>query len=170
MSLTAKLASGSHVEMTQLVMPGDGNIHGTTFGGRIMQWIDLCAAMASQRHCRMPVVTASIDRLDFLGPVRIGEMAVLHAQVNAVFGTSMEVGCEVWAENPISGERRKCCDSFLTFVALGPDGKPARAPLLLTASEEEAARATAAQERRSTRLAQRPRRQDPSAPVPGDPP
>lgn len=157
-SLTAKLASGSHVEMTQLVMPGDGNVHGTAFGGRIMQWIDLCAAMACQRHCRMPVVTASIDRLDFLGPVRIAEMAILRAQVNAVFGTSMEVGCEVWAENPITGERRKCCDSFLTFVALGPDGKPARAPLLLAASQEEVERAAAAQGRRAARLAQRLRR------------
>jgi len=156
-SVTAKLASGSRVEMTELVMPGDGNLHGTAFGGRIMQWIDLCAAMASQRHCRMPVVTASIDRLDFLGPVRIGEMAILRAQVNAVFGTSMEVGCEVWAEHPQSGERRKCCDSFLTFVALGPDGKPARVPLLLTASDEEATRASAARGRRAARLALRPR-------------
>ena len=91
--LTAKLASGSKVEMTQLVMPGDGNILGTAFGGRIVQWIDLCAAMAAQRHCRMPVVTASIDRLDFLEPVRIADIALLRAQVNAVFGSSMEIGC-----------------------------------------------------------------------------
>ncbi len=157
--ITAKLASGSRVEMTQLVMPGDGNIHGTAFGGRIMQWIDLCGAMAAQRHCRMPVVTASIDRLDFLGPVRIAEMALLHAQVNAVFGSSMEIGCEVFAENPIDGERRKCCDAFLTFVALGPDGKPARAPLLLTATEEEAHRVAEATARRTRRLAERKRGQ-----------
>jgi acyl-CoA hydrolase len=156
--LTAKLAAGSKVEMTQLVMPGDGNVLGTAFGGRIMQWIDLCAAMAAQRHCRMPVVTASIDRLDFIGPVRIADVAILRAQVNAVFGTSMEVGCEVLAENPLTGDRRRCCDAFLTFVALGPDGKPGRAPLLLTATEEEARRVAEATARRAARLAERPRR------------
>jgi acyl-CoA hydrolase len=153
--MTAKLASGSRVEMTQFVMPGDGNLHGTAFGGRIMQWLDLACAMSSQRHCRMPVVTASIDRLDFLAPVNIGEMAILRAQVNAVFGSSMEVGAEVWAENPLSGERRKCCDAFLTFVALDADRKPARAPMLLTETEEEARRVEEATRRRAARLAQR---------------
>jgi len=153
--LTAKLASGSRVEMTQFVMPGDGNLHGTAFGGRIMQWLDLASAMSCQRHCRMPVVTASIDRLDFLAPVCIGEMAILRAQVNAVFGSSMEVGAEVWAENPLTGERRKCCDAFLTFVALGPDRRPVRAPILLTETAEEAQRAKEAAQRRTARLAQR---------------
>jgi acyl-CoA hydrolase len=153
--LSAKLASGSRVEMTQFVMPGDGNLHGTAFGGRIVQWLDLAAAMACQRHCRMAVVTASIDRLDFLAPIRIGEIAILRAQLNAVFGSSMEVGAEVWAENPLSGERRKCCDAFLTFVALGADRRPARVPLLLTETEEEARRAEQAGERRAARLAQR---------------
>jgi len=157
--IRAKLAAGSRVEMTQLVLPGDGNSLGNAFGGRIMQWIDLCAAMAAQRHCRMPVVTASIDRLDFIAPVRLAEMAILRAQVNAVFGSSMEVGCEVLAENPLTGERRRCCDAFLTFVALGPDGKPGKAPLLLTATEEEASRVAAATERRTARLAERARRQ-----------
>jgi acyl-CoA hydrolase len=153
--LSAKLASGSRIEMTQFVMPGDGNLHGTAFGGRIMQWLDLAAAMACQRHCRMPVVTASIDRLDFNAPVRIGEMAILRARLNAVFGSSMEVEAEVLAENPLTGEQRRCCDAFLTFVALGPDGRPARAPLLLTETEEEARRAEEAAERRAVRLAQR---------------
>jgi acyl-CoA hydrolase len=154
----AKLASGSRVEMTQLVMPGDGNIHGSAFGGRIMQWIDLAGAMAAQRHCRMPVVTASIDRLDFLEPVRINDIAVVRAQVNAVFGTSMEVGVEVLAENPVSGERRACCDAFLTFVALSPEGNPARAPLLLTETAEEAQRLREAKARREVRLAGRKKR------------
>jgi len=155
--LTAKLASGSRVEMTQLVMPGDGNVLGTAFGGRIMQWVDLAAAMAAQRHCRTPVVTASIDKLDFLAPVRLGHLAIIRAQVNAVFGTSMEVGAEVLDENPITGERLKCCDAFLTFVSLGADGRPTRAPPLLTGSEEEARRVREAQARREVRLAERKR-------------
>ncbi|HEY7725918.1 MAG TPA: acyl-CoA thioesterase [Anaeromyxobacteraceae bacterium] len=153
--LTAKLASGSRVEMTQLVMPGDGNLLGTAFGGRIMQWIDLAAAMSAQRHARAPVVTASIDRLDFLSPVKIGHLAIVRALVNAVFGSSLEVGAEVWAEDPRTGDRKKCCDAFLTFVSLGADGKPAKAPLLLTETEEEARRAREAAERRALRLAAR---------------
>jgi len=153
--LAAKLASGSRVEMTQLVMPGDGNVLGTAFGGRIMQWIDLAAAMAAQRHCRTPVVTASIDKLDFLAPVRIGQIAIIRAQVNAVFGTSLEVGAEVWAEDPITGGHSKCCDAFLTFVSLGADGRPARAPQLVTETGEEAARVRQAHARREHRLGER---------------
>jgi acyl-CoA hydrolase len=153
--LTAKLASGSRAEMTHLVMPGDGNVLGTAFGGRIMQWVDLCAAVAAQRHCRTPVVTASIDKLDFLAPVRLGQIAILRARVNAVFGSSLEVETEVWAEDPITGGRSKCCDAFLTFVSLGADGKPTRAPLLLTETEEEAVRARQALARREHRLAER---------------
>lgn len=157
MTEPAKPASGSRVEMTELVMPGDGNVRGTAFGGRIMQWIDLAAAMSCWRHARMPVVTASIDRLDFIAPVRIGEVAILLAQVNAVFGSSMEVGCVVWAEDPLTGERRKCCDSFLTFVALDAAGRPARAPALRADTDDEARRAREAEARRKARLAGRRR-------------
>ena len=155
--LTAKLASSSTVEMTQLVMPTDANGLGTAFGGRIMQWIDLAASMAGMRHCRTPVVTASIDQLAFLAPIRVGDIVVLKAQVNAVFGSSMEVEVDVQAEAPSTGERRDCCAAFLTFVSLGAGGKPARAPLLLPQTEDEEQRARAAAARRGDRLARRPR-------------
>lgn len=155
--LTAKLASTSKVEMTQLVMPSDANALGTAFGGRVMQWTDLAAAMAAMRHARGSVVTASIDQLAFLAPIRVGQMVILRAQVNAVFGSSMEVEVNVAAEDPASGERRHCCEAFLTFVALGPEGKPTRAPLLLTETEEEEQRAHDAAGRRAERLARRRR-------------
>ncbi|HTT71159.1 MAG TPA: acyl-CoA thioesterase [Anaeromyxobacteraceae bacterium] len=155
--LTAKLASTSRVEMTELVMPSDANVLGTAFGGRVMQWTDLAASMAAMRHARMPVVTASIDELAFLSPIRVGEIAVLRAQVNAVFGSSMEVEVAVSAESPAAGEKRPCCRAFLTFVALGPDGKPAKAPLLLTETGEEERRAREAERRREERLARRRR-------------
>src|SRR5512139_2100759 len=114
--MTAPLpASASRVEVTHLVQPGDANVMGTAFGGMVMQWTDVAAAMSAMRHARLPVVTASIDQLSFLAPVRIGQMALLHAQVNAVFATSMEVGVEVLTEDPRTGERRKCCDAHLTF-------------------------------------------------------
>ncbi len=156
-NLTANLASTSCVEMTQLVMPSDANALGNAFGGRIMQWTDLAAAMSAMRHARMPVVTASIDQLAFLAPIRVGHIVVLRAQVNAVFRSSMEVEVSVAAEDPATGERRRCCAAFLTFVVLGPDGRPTKAPLLLTATEEEAQRAREAAARRADRLAARRR-------------
>jgi acyl-CoA hydrolase len=155
--LTAKLASSSSVDMTELVMPSDANTLGTAFGGRVVQWIDLAAGMAAMRHCRMPVVTASIDQLAFLAPIRVGDMVVLRAQVNAVFGTSMEVQVDVEAEQRATGDRQACCEAFLTFVALDPEGKPTRAPLLLPQTEEEERRARDAASRRSARLARRAR-------------
>jgi acyl-CoA hydrolase len=151
----AKPAAGSRTEVTHLVMPSDANSLGTAFGGMVMQWTDLAASMAAMRHARTPVVTASIDQLSFLAPIRIGHMAILTAQVNAVFGTSMELGVEVVTEDPRSGERRKCCDAYLTFVALGPDGKPTRAPPLLVESDEERRRERDARARREARLALR---------------
>ncbi len=153
--LTAKLASTSRVEMTQFVLPGYANSFGNAFGGRVMQWIDLAAAMAAMRHTRMPVVTAAIDRLAFHAPIRVAQIAILRAQVNAVFGSSMEIEVTVDAEDPRTGERKLCCDAFVTFVALGPDGKPAKAPLLLTETEDEVRRAQAAAARRADRITKR---------------
>lgn len=153
LAMTAgKPASESHVELVELVMPGDANVLGTAFGGKIMQWTDLAAALAAMRHARLPVVTASIDQLSFLAPVRIGHVAIFQAQVNAVFSTSMEVGVVVLTEDPGSGARRKCCDAFLTFVALGPDGKPTAVPPLAASTEEERRRERDARTRRESRL------------------
>jgi acyl-CoA hydrolase len=147
-----KPASASRVEVTHLVQPGDANVMGTAFGGIVMQWTDVAAAMAAMRHARLPVVTASIDQLSFLAPVRIGQIAILHAQVTAVFATSMEVGVEVVTEDPGSGEQRKCCDAYLTFVALGPDGRPTAVPPLLAGTDEERRRERDARVRREARL------------------
>ena len=149
----AKLASTSRVEMTQLVLPSYANSLGNAFGGRVMQWIDLAAAIAAMRHARMPVVTASIDQLVFRAPIRVSQIAILRAQVNAVFGSSLEIEVTVEAEDPRSGERKLCCDAFLTFVALGPEGTPAKAPLLLTETEDKVRRAEEAAGRRAVRIA-----------------
>ncbi len=157
MSEPAKTPSESIVEMTQLVMPTDANTRGTAFGGKIMQWIDLAAAMAAMRHARMPVVTASIDQLNFLAPVRIGHVAILRARLNAVFGSSLEIEVEVANEDPLTGDRRRCCDAFLTFVALDQDGRPSPAPPLRAETEGEKRREREARERRAQRLAQRRR-------------
>jgi acyl-CoA hydrolase len=153
-----KPASLSRVEAAHIVMPSDANLHGNAFGGMVMQWIDLTAAMAAMRHARLPVVTASVDQLSFLAPMRVGHMAILSARVNAVFGTSMEVEVEVVAEDPESGVRVNGCDAFLTFVALAPDGRPTPIEPLLCETDAERSREVEARERRTARLAQRKRR------------
>jgi len=153
--MTPVPASASHVEMTQLVMPSHANSHGTAFGGTVMAWTDLAAGMAAMRHARLPVVTASIDQLVFRSPVRIGQIALVRAQVNAVFATSMEVGVVVLTEEPLTGERHLCCEAFLTFVALGPDQHPRPVPPLQVESEVERERQRGAGTRRAARLALR---------------
>lgn len=150
-----KPASASRVEVTHLVMPGDANALGSAFGGMVMQWIDLAAGMAAMRHSRMPCVTVSIDQLTFLAPVRIGHMAILVAQVNAVFTTSMEIGVTVTTEDPATGERRKCCDAYLSFVALDEAKRRAPVPRLVVETDEERRREADARVRRQARLALR---------------
>jgi acyl-CoA hydrolase len=150
--MTPVPAARSHVELTELVMPSHANSHGTAFGGTVMSWIDLAAGMAAMRHARLPVVTASIDQLAFRSPVRIGQIALVQAQVTAAFSTSMEVGVLVLTEEPLSGERHLCCEAFLTFVAIGPAGRPVPVLPLLAESDEERRREREAGTRRASRL------------------
>jgi 4-hydroxybenzoyl-CoA thioesterase len=115
--------------MTQIVMPMHTNgVAGVMFGGIMMQWIDVCAGVAAMRHASGAVLTASIDRLDFLSPVRVGEIVVLQAQVNYAGKTSMEVGCRVETEDMRSRSRRYTTKAYLTFVAVDQDGRPTPVP------------------------------------------
>ncbi len=138
--------------MAEVVLPQDANPNGTAFGGKIVQWIDLCAGVAAGRHCRRPVVTASMDDLHFHAPIKIGYVALLTAKITAVFRTSMEVSVRVMAENPLTGERSLCTSAFLTFVGLGPDGRPAEVPPLIVETPEERDAFERARERRAARL------------------
>src|SRR5262249_3476737 len=111
--------------MTEIVMPAHTNgAQGVMFGGIIMQWIDVCSGVAAMRHAAGAGVTASIDRLDFLSPVRLGDVVILTAQVNFAAHTSMEVGCRVETEDPRTRERRYTTRAYLTFVAVDENGKP----------------------------------------------
>ena len=139
--------------MTQIVMPMHTNgVSGVMFGGVMMQWIDVCAGVAAMRHASGAVLTASIDRLDFLSPVQVGEIVVLQAQVNYAGRTSMEVGCRVETEDMRTGTRRYVTKSYLTFVAVDAHGKPRTIPPLELASEEDNRRHADAQLRRKARL------------------
>ncbi len=139
--------------MTQIVMPMHTNgIAGVMFGGIMMQWIDVCAGVAAMRLARGAVVTASIDRLDFLSPVKVGETVVLQAQVNAASHTSMEVGCRVETEDMKTGTRRYVTKAYLTFVATDERGRPRSLPALVLESEDDRRRHADAERRRSERL------------------
>ena len=139
--------------MTQIVMPMHTNgVAGVMFGGVMMQWIDVCAGVAAMRLAAGSVLTASIDRLDFLSPVRVGEVVVLQAQVNFTGATSMEVGCRVETEDMRTGERRYVTKAYLTFVAVDANGKPRPIPPLELATEDDRRRHADAEYRRAARL------------------
>jgi acyl-CoA hydrolase len=138
--------------MTQIVMPTHTNQRGSLFGGVIVQWIDVSAAVAAMRHAGSNVVTASIDRLDFLSPVNLGDVVLLQAQVNYAGRTSMEVGCRVEVENPITRERRYTTKAYLTFVALDEHNLPVQVPKLVLKTAEERRRFRDARDRRADRL------------------
>ncbi|PIS11541.1 MAG: acyl-CoA thioesterase [Bdellovibrio sp. CG10_big_fil_rev_8_21_14_0_10_47_8] len=143
--------------MTQLVLPSHTNALDTIFGGVIMSWIDICAAIAAQRHSRKVVVTASMDQMSFVAPVKKGWVVNLRARVNFVAKTSMEVGVRVDAENPKTGETFHTATAYLTFVALGDDGKPSSVPPLVTDTPEDKRRFQEAESRRQIRLANKKR-------------
>jgi acyl-CoA hydrolase len=144
-------------EYAELALPTDANGLGNVLGGKVMHLVDLAGAMAAMRHARRPVVTASIDHMNFLHPIRIGQLIVMHSQVNRAFQTSMEVGVKVMVEDLMTGKKRHTCSAYLTFVALDTDGKPAPVPPVIPETEEEERRYREAQERREYRLALRKR-------------
>lgn len=151
----ARTVSASRVTTSHYVLPGEGNVFGNVFGGHVCAWLDLACATSAMRHTRRPVVTASMDELVFLAPIKVGHVATVTAQINAAFGTSMEVGADVWSEDPLTGERHHTTTAYLTFVALGDDGCPTPVPPLVCESEEEKQRERDAHERRASRLARR---------------
>jgi len=155
MSKQPKKALESVVEMTEIVLPSHGNALGTVFGGQVAAWIDICAAVAAMRHARHIVVTASMDDLHFMAPAHVGEVLILKAHVNRAFGTSMEVGVRVEAENPLTGERRHTATAYLTFVSLDANGNRVAVPPLIPETDDEKRRFEQAEQRRIWRLERR---------------
>ncbi|MEN6426239.1 MAG: acyl-CoA thioesterase [Phycisphaerales bacterium] len=132
-----KTPGESAVETRYLVMPTQANPQGTAFGGAIVGWIDMTAAMAAQRHCGREVVTAGIDSLVFRQPIRIGDHVILKAAVNYVSRSSMEVGVQVVREDPYTARQVLATTAHLTIVALDENKKPAPVPPLLPQTPEE---------------------------------
>lgn len=139
--------------MTQIVMPGHANgAAGVMFGGIMMQWIDVCSGVAAMRLAGGGVVTASIDRLDFIHPVHVGDIVNLQSQVNYASRTSMEVGCRVETEDVARGTRRTTTKAYLTFVAIDAQGRPRQLPQLTLDTDEDRRRFEEASRRRAERL------------------
>ena len=145
----------SVVETTHTVLPPDTNHHGTAFGGKIMQWMDIVAGIAAARHCRHPVVTVAVDDLHFARPIRLGDVVILKACVNHTARTSMEVGVRVERENIQTREREHCLSGYFTFVAVDSESNPIPVTALAPGNDQEQRRFDNAQKRREDRLARR---------------
>jgi acyl-CoA hydrolase len=137
MNQTIKTPSETSIEMREMVMPNHTNPQGSVFGGTVMSWIDIAAAMVAGRHSNLPVVTAHISDIDFIAPIRMGYYVLIQASMNYVGKTSMMVGVKVTAENPRTGETHVTTKAYLTFVALDTNGKPSVVPGLNPETEDE---------------------------------
>jgi acyl-CoA hydrolase len=155
MALEARTQATSRTQMTEYVLPQHANALGGVFGGTIMGWVDLCAAICAQRHAGRMAVTAFVDDLKFERPVKVGQVVRLDARVTATFRTSMEISVSVEGEDAATGERWPCVDARLTFVAIDGSQKPVLVPALVLDTDDIRASQAAGEARRSARLAAR---------------
>jgi acyl-CoA hydrolase len=148
----------SQSEMAEIVLPNDANPLGTLLGGRLMHWIDLAGAMAAHRHARSYAVTASVDHIDFLVPVKVGDLVILRSSVNRVFHSSMEVGVKVFVENYLADTAQHVASAYLTFVAVDANGRHLKVAAVIPETDEQRRRYDDAGRRRDVRRAELQRR------------
>ena len=156
----ARTVSSTQSEMTEIILPNDTNTLGNLLGGRLMHFIDLTGAMAAYRHSRTHVVTASMDHIDFIGPVHLGDLLTLKSSVNRAFSTSMEVGVKVWAENTRTASVAHVASAYLVFVAIDEQGRRQKVPQLLPETPNEIRRYEDALRRRKHRETEKARRKE----------
>jgi len=157
-NLNPRPVSDSISEMVELVLPNDANPLGALLGGRLMHWIDIAGALAAHRHSRSYVVTASTDHLDFLIPVRVGDLVIFKSSVNRVYSSSMEVGIKVWVESYFTGECRHVSSAYLTFVAIDRHGRKIPVAPVIPKTPEQQRRFEDAGRRRDLRRAEKARK------------
>lgn len=156
--LTPRPVADSQSEMAEIVLPNDANPLGALLGGRLMHWIDLAGAMAAHRHSRSYAVTASVDHIDFLVPVRVGDLVIFRSSVNRVFRTSMEVGVKVFVENYLADKYEHVASAYLTFVAVDANGKHLPVAAVIPETDEQKRRYDDAGRRREIRRKELERR------------
>ena len=147
-----KTVKESQVIMHELVLPNDTNVLGNVHGGRVMCLMDICAAMSAYKHARRPVVTASVDHLDFLAPAKKGDILILKSSVNFTHKTSMEIGVRIDAENPLTGIVNHTATAYLTFVAIDDNNKPVKISAILPETDKEKYRFQEGEKRHSQRI------------------
>src|SRR5947208_16831321 len=147
-----RTVAASRAEMLEVVLPNDANPLGNILGGKVMHLIDIAGAIAAHRHSRSHVVTVSVDNLDFVYPVRVGQVILLRSHVTRAFHTSMEVEVKVYLEDYITGQRRQTSSAFVTYVAVDCEGRPTAVPRLMVRTAEEKRRYRETMERRRWRL------------------
>jgi acyl-CoA hydrolase len=150
--MKAKFARESLCINTEIVLPNDTNVLGNLMGGRLLHWMDICAAVSAHRHCGRVVVTASVNNVSFSQPIRLGEIVTLQAKVSRAFTSSMEVFIDVWVENNNTGEKKKCNEAIYTFVAVDQMGNPIAVPEIIPETDEEKQRYAGALRRRQLAL------------------
>jgi len=150
-----KKVSDSQVTMTELVLPNHTNQLGNLLGGQLMHWIDICAALSAAKHNHRICVTASVDRIDFHHPIKLGDAVTLLSSVNRVFATSMEVGVKVFAQSFKEGIKKHTNSAYLTFVSVDEYSKPVKAIEAKPQTNEEKRRYKEALRRRENRLKKR---------------
>src|SRR3954468_1827095 len=152
MDLTPKRRDESATEMVQVVLPNDANPLGFILGGTVMHLIDIAGAIACHRHTRTLLVTAAVDDLQFLHPIKVGDLIILRSRVTCVFSTSLEVQVDVFSEETLTGRRQQTSRAFLTFVAIDREGQRVPVPPLVIETDEERRICDEAHARRAARL------------------
>ena len=150
--MQAKHPQDTHIIMSELVLPNDTNTLGNLMGGRLMHWMDIAAAIASQKLCNCPVVTASVDNVSFNNPIKLGNLLTIEAKITRSFNTSMEVFLRVYGEDLSAQYRYLTNEAYMTFVALDPNGRPRKVPEVLPQTDEEKKMFDGALRRRQIRL------------------
>ena len=150
--MKTKTAAETKAVTTHIVLPNDTNTLGNLFGGQLLAWMDMIASVSAQRHSRRVVVTASVNNVSFQEPILQSSIVTLEAKVSRAFSSSMEVFVDVYLENPVSGERRRCNEAIYTFVAVDQLGGPIQVPELIPETEEEIKRYEGALLRRQLSL------------------
>jgi acyl-CoA hydrolase len=153
--MAARKVDDSQITMTELVLPHHTNQLGTLFGGQLMYWIDICASLSAEKHTGKVCVTASVDKIDFHHPVKLGDAVTLLSSVNRVFNTSLEVGVKVFAQSFKEGTTKHTNSAYLTFVCVDAEGKPIKAIEALPETNEQKRRFNEALIRRENRLKNR---------------
>ena len=150
----SRTVAESQAERSEIIFPADSNALGNLFGGRLMQFIDLVGAVAAVRHCRAIVVTASMDHLDFVAPVHVGDLLILKASVNRAFRTSMEIGVRAMVEDARGQTLRHVSSAYVTYVAVDREGRPIQVPCVVAETEHQKRRYADAGRRREMRASE----------------